>query len=118
MKALEEIIELLSDHLDTNDDTVYTDRELLIELRKRVESALEADRVDVGICVEQAEPATVYEVVKAGLTPQKLTNLGVKLIYVNNRELFWVTTAGRLYEFKAYEQALQDEYNWLMSDPN
>ena len=118
MKALEEIIELLSDHLDTNDDTAYTDRGLLIKLRDVASQKLEEEKViDTEAAVEQAPPSTIYEVVTAGMTPQKLANLGVKLISVNSRELFWVTSIGQLYEFNAYDLAVQAEYSWLMSKP-
>ena len=119
MKALEEILGMLSDHLDATGDTLYTDRELLAELRKRAQARLEEDKIKVSEAgVDRAKPSTVYEIVTASMTPQKLANLGVKLISVNNRDLFWVTSMGQLYDYKAYEQAMQDEYSWLMSDPN
>lgn len=84
---------------------------------KKTDIVAEEQKVDVS-AAEQAPPATVYEVVMASMTPQKLANLGVKLASVNNRELYWVTSVGQLYEFNAYDTAVQAEYNWLMSDPN
>ena len=84
---------------------------------KKTDIVAEDQKVDVN-AVEQAPPATVYEVVMASMTPQKLANLGVKLVSINSRELYWVTSVGQLYEFNAYDQAVQAEYNWLMSDPN
>ena len=84
---------------------------------KNTENVVEEQKVDVN-AVEQASPATVYEVVMSTMTPQKLANLGVKLVSVNSRELYWVTSVGQLYEFNAYDIAVQAEYNWLMSEPN
>ena len=117
MKSLEELNKLLSDHLDTNDDTAYTDRQLLVELRKRAQVWLEDEKVKPDAGVERAKPATVYEMVVAAMTPDKLANLGVKLVSVNNSELFWVTTTGQLYQFNAYNMAFEAEYAWLMSNP-
>lgn len=58
---------------------------------------------------------TVYDAIMASMTPQMMANLGVKLIYVNNSELFWVTSTGQLFKFTAHKQALEAEYAWLMS---
>lgn len=73
--------------------------------------------------VEEAEeakvatPSNIYQVLMADMTPQKLATLGVKLISVNNSSLYWVTTAGQLYEFNSYDNAVQAEFAWLMSEP-
>ena len=83
---------------------------------KKTDIVAEEQKVDVN-AMEQVPPATVYEVVMASMTPQKLANLGVKLISVNNMELFWVTSVGQLYEFGAHDVAVQAEFNWLMSKP-
>jgi hypothetical protein len=78
------------------------------------EQTLTANKVDEA---EQAPPATMYQVVMAQMTPEMLASLGVKLISVNNSELYWVTSAGQLYAFNAQQQALEAEYAWLMSKP-
>ena len=65
--------------------------------------------------VEAAPPATIYDVVMANMTPDTLADLGVKLISVNNSELYWVTSAGQLYGFNARAQALAAERAWLGS---
>ena len=44
--------------------------------------------------IKAAPPATIYDVVMANMTPDTLADLGVKLISVNNSELYWVTSAG------------------------
>lgn len=119
MKKFEEINELLVEHLTTNDDTAYTDRGLLVKLRELMEAALDDERTKpVTEGTEQAMPSNVYQAVMATMTPEKLANLGVKLIYVNDMELFWVTSVGKLYNFNAYKAALDAEYEWLMSETN
>ena len=64
-----------------------------------------------------APPSTIYEVLMSRMTPDQLASLGVKLISVNNSELFWVTTTGQLYNFDSKQRALEAEYAWLMSTP-
>lgn len=119
MKALEEIIELLSEHLDTNDDTAYSDRGLLIKLRDIASQKLEEEKLSTAeVGIDNAQPSTVYEVVMASMDPAKFAKYGVKLISVNNRELYWVTSMGQLYDFIDYDKALQAEYSWLTTETN
>jgi hypothetical protein len=63
----------------------------------------------------KAEPRFVYDIVMANMTPEKLADMGVRLIYVNNSELFWVTSGGQLYPFNDRAHAVEAEYNWLIS---
>jgi hypothetical protein len=65
---------------------------------------------------KEAHPVTVYDIVMANMTIDKLADLGVKLISVNNCELYWVTSAGQLYTFGARPQALAAERAWLSSE--
>ena len=67
--------------------------------------------------VMQAPPATIYEVIMASMSPQQLANMGVKLVSVNNEELFWMTSVGQLYTFNNKQHALEAEFAWLMSEP-
>ena len=62
-----------------------------------------------------AEPRFVYDVVMANMTVEKLAEMGVRLIYVNNSDLFWVTSGGQLYPFNDRTHAIEAEYNWLRS---
>jgi hypothetical protein len=62
-----------------------------------------------------AEPRFVYDVVMANMTIDKLADMGVRLIYVNNSDLFWVTSSGQLYAFNDRTHAVEAEYNWLIS---
>lgn len=62
-----------------------------------------------------AEPRFVYDVVMANMTIDKLADMGVRLIYVNNSDLFWVTSAGQLYAFNDRIHAVEAEHNWLAS---
>ena len=65
--------------------------------------------------VMDAGPSTIYEVVMANITIDKLADMGVRLIYVNNSDLFWVTSAGQLYAFNDRIHAVEAERNWLAS---
>ena len=59
-----------------------------------------------------------YENLKASMTVETMAELGVRLVSLNNRELYYMTSTGQLYTMNNYEAALQHEYNWLMHDPN
>ena len=59
---------------------------------------------------------TNYNTILTSMTPEKMAELGVKLIHVNNRELYYVTSSGQLFNIADYDRALIHEYNWLMYD--
>lgn len=40
---------------------------------------------------------TRFDDLKQNLTPEKLANMTVKLVVINNTELFYITTSGQLY---------------------
>ena len=65
--------------------------------------------------IAAAEPRFVYDVIMANMTVEKLADMGVRLIYVNNSDLFWVTSGGQLYPFNDRAHAVEAEYNWLRS---
>ena len=119
MTRIEQMNKLLVDHLETDSDTAYTDRQLILKIRELVNEQLVDDHKIISTeAVEQAPPSSVYQVLMARMTPEELTTLGVKLISVNNSELFWVTSIGQLYPFNDKQSALEAEYNWLNSAPN
>ena len=119
MKAFEEVIELLSDHLDTNNDTAYTDWGLLIKLREIVNQSLEEEKAKTTEArIDNTQPSTVYEVIMTNMNPAKFAKYGVRLVLVNSKDLHWVTSIGQLYDFSAYDKALQAEYDWLTSETN
>lgn len=57
-----------------------------------------------------------YDVVMKNMTPEAMAELGVKLVNVDNRQLFYLTSSGQLFNTNNYNGALQHEYNWLMYD--
>lgn len=59
---------------------------------------------------------TNFKKVIDNLTPEALAELGVRLINVNSRELYYMTSTGQLFHTNNYEAALQHEYRWLMQD--
>ena len=54
-----------------------------------------------------------YEILMQQMTPERMAELGVKLVNVDNRRLFYMTSSGQLYPMDEYQNALQHEYNWL-----
>ena len=59
---------------------------------------------------------TNFEKLVNSLTPENITEISVKLITVNNSQLFWVTSSGQLFPYENRESAVRYEYNWLITD--
>lgn len=59
---------------------------------------------------------TNFEKLLNSLTPENITEMSVKLITVNNSQLFWVTSSGQLFPYEDRESAVRYEYNWLITD--
>ena len=59
---------------------------------------------------------TNYEKLMSEMTLGKMAVEGVKLILVNNREPFYVTSTGQLVPYDKFEQAVQMEYQWLSAE--
>lgn len=59
---------------------------------------------------------TNYEKLMQGMTIEQMAYNNVKLISVNNRELYYVTSSGQLFATGEYNKAVQHEYNWLVYD--
>lgn len=57
-----------------------------------------------------------YDKVMEAMCPELLAELGVKLVNVDNRRLFYMTSSGQLFSMDDYSSAIQHEYNWLMTD--
>lgn len=58
-----------------------------------------------------------YETLMNTMTPERMAELNVKLVTVNNRDLYYLTSTGQLYLTNQYEDAVRHEYNWLIQDP-
>ena len=58
-----------------------------------------------------------YETLMNTMTPERMAELNVKLVTVNNRDLYYLTSTGQLYLTSQYEDAVRHEYNWLIHDP-
>lgn len=57
-----------------------------------------------------------YDKIMNGMTPEIMAELGVKLVSVNNRDLYYMTSSGQLFYTSDYQSAVQHEFNWLMVD--
>ncbi len=59
---------------------------------------------------------TNFEKNMNAMTPEIMAELGVKLVIINNRDLFYLTSSGQLFPTNDYQAALIHEYNWLIHD--
>ena len=59
-----------------------------------------------------------YDAIMQSMTPERMAETNVKLVTVNNTNLFYMTSTGQLFNTNQLEDAIRYEYNWLMNDPN
>lgn len=59
---------------------------------------------------------TNYEKVMKEMTVERMAEVNVKLVTVNSRNLFYMTSTGQLFLPEQYEAAVRYEYGWLMRD--
>lgn len=59
-----------------------------------------------------------FDTIMQGMTIERLAEMGVKLVNINGRENYYMTSTGQLYALNDYEAAVRHEYNWLCYDPN
>lgn len=59
-----------------------------------------------------------YDRIMQDMTPERMAEVNVKLVTVNNTNLFYMTSSGQLFNTNQYNDAVRYEYNWLMNDPN
>ena len=58
-----------------------------------------------------------YDAIMQTMTPEKMAEMNVKLVTVNNTNLFYMTSSGQLFNTNQYNDAVVYEYNWLTNDP-
>jgi hypothetical protein len=58
-----------------------------------------------------------FDTIMKNMTVERMAELGVKLVNVNGRDSYYMTSTGQLYTMADYESAVQHEYNWLQYDP-
>ena len=59
---------------------------------------------------------TNFEKTMRAMTPEIMAELGTKLVVINNRDVFYLTSSGQLFPTDDYQAALRYEYNWLLHD--
>ena len=59
---------------------------------------------------------TVFERIRDNITIDAMAELGVKLISVNNKQLYYLTSSGQLFDYTRYGEALNHEYQWLAQE--
>lgn len=57
---------------------------------------------------------TVFENLMKNMTPETMAELGTKLVNVDNRQLYYLTSSGQMFAYTRYNEALNHEYQWLM----
>ena len=60
---------------------------------------------------------TNYKAVMNQMTPEMMAEKNVRLVTVDNRQLFYLTSSGQLFTTNDYQAAVHHEYQWLMFDP-
>ena len=58
-----------------------------------------------------------YDAIMQNMTLPVMAELRVKLVTVNNRDLYYLTSSGQLFLTSEYEAAVQHELSWLNYDP-
>ena len=58
-----------------------------------------------------------YDAIMEKMSPEMMAELNVKLVTVDNRRLFYMTSPGQLFPIDKYEDAVKFEYQWLNFDP-
>ncbi len=58
---------------------------------------------------------TNYETLMSNMSPETLADLLVKVVLINNECIYYVTSTGQLFPMDKHIDALQYEYNWLMT---
>lgn len=58
-----------------------------------------------------------YDAIMQSMTPERMAEVNVKLVTVNNTNLFYMTSSGQLFNTNQYDDAVRYEYRWLMTDP-
>ena len=59
---------------------------------------------------------TNYSKLLADMTPEKLAQLNVHMIIVNQSQPFYMTSTGQLFDFNNLADAVKYEYNWLTKE--
>ncbi len=58
-----------------------------------------------------------YDAIMEKMSPEVMAELNVRLVTVENRRLFYMTSPGQLFPIDKYEDAVKFEYQWLNFDP-
>lgn len=58
-----------------------------------------------------------YDAIMQSMTPERMAEINVKLVTVNNTNLFYMTSSGQLFPTTQFDDAVRYEYRWLTADP-
>ena len=59
---------------------------------------------------------TVFEKIKEDMTIETLAEMGVRLVSVNNQQLYYLTSSGQMFAYSRYNEALNHEFQWLSQE--
>ena len=57
---------------------------------------------------------TVFEKLMENMTAETMAELGTRLVNVDNRQLYYMTSSGQMFAYTRYQEALNHEYQWLL----
>lgn len=58
-----------------------------------------------------------YDVLMEQMTPERMAEMNVRLVTVENRRILYMTSAGQLFPVDKFEDAVRFELAWLNFDP-
>lgn len=108
MNNLYRVKELLDEHFSAVEDTMYSDRGLLVEIRRLLTQCSVLDESSTN-----NRDFLRYDKILGSMSVDKLARLNVKLVLVNMNELYWCTSSGQLYQFECKNCAIEDEIEYL-----
>lgn len=57
---------------------------------------------------------TIFEKLLENMTAETMAELGTRLVNVDNRQLYYMTSSGQMFAYTRYQEALNHEYQWLL----
>lgn len=113
MDKIQEIYEMICGHLTTQNDTAYTDRQVLIKVGESISDYITDSRTKIteGCCDNRC--LTNYDKALGEMSLDTFADLNVKLVLINNTTVCWCTSYGQLYPFEKRDEAIRAMKDFL-----
>ena len=116
MSKIADICDMIKEHLSSESDTAYTDRQMLRKIRDELDAYLVDDAVKVGQAYADNRKISVYDRTMAEMTLDEFADLNVRLVLINGETLCWCTSYGQLFPFGEREDAVDDMREFLSAE--